>query len=99
MKEFDPQALQEKYERWHALHQKTEEAQAQWLEAGELMAELQEYYQSEQWRIDNVIEVRLECASDVHSILSEDALWNSLANRQEQAIKWMRLGLDVIDRS
>ena len=99
MKTFDPQTLQEKYERWYALHQKTEEAQAQWQEAGKLMAELQEYYQSEQWRVDSASDVRLECAAEVHSILSEDALWNSLAERQEQAIKWMRLALDTIDRS
>lgn len=98
MKKFDPQALQEKYERWHTLHQKTEEAQAQWQEAGELLVALQQYYQSEQWREDNASDVRLECAAGVHSILSEDALWNALTDRQEQAIKWMRLGLDVMDR-
>lgn len=33
----------------------------------------------------------------MHSIISEDALWNALTDHQEQAIRWMRLALDAID--
>ena len=39
----------------------------------------------------------VECADNMYSIISEDALWSALTEHQEQAIRWMRLGLDVID--
>ena len=33
-----------------------------------------------------------------HSIFSEDALWSMLSDHDEVARKWMRLGLDAIDK-
>lgn len=48
MSQFDPQELQEKYEKWHKLHQQIQEAQEKWLEASKLLSELQAYYQSGQ---------------------------------------------------
>ena len=98
MNEFDPQIMQEKYEHWCELHQQLIEAQEKFVESIQLMKELQVYYQSEQWRHDNHNRPKLECADGVHSILSEDGLWNSLSGHQEQAIRWMKLGLAVIDR-
>ncbi len=98
MNEFDPQAMQEKYEHWCELHQQLIEAQEKFVESIQLMKELQVYYQSEQWRHDNQNRPSLKCAKGVYSILSEDGLWNSLSEHQEQAIRWMKLGLEVIDR-
>lgn len=97
MENYDAQALQKKYEHWHDLHQQIHEAQEKWREASALLSELQTYYQSEQWRKDYENNVAVECADNVHSILSEDALWSALTDHQEQAIRWMRLGLDAID--
>ena len=95
---FDAQALQKKYERWHELNEQMQDAQEKWLEANTLLSELQTYYQSEQWRDDHENNLMVECADNRYSIISEDALWSALTDHQEQAIRWMRLGLDVIDR-
>ena len=96
---FDAQALQKKYERWHELNEQMQDAQEKWLEANTLLSELQTYYQSEQWRDDHENNLMVECADNMYSIISEDALWSALTDHQEQAIRWMRLGLNVIDRS
>lgn len=40
----------------------------------------------------------VDCAAGVHSITSEDALWNALTEHREQAVRWMKLGLDVIEK-
>jgi hypothetical protein len=40
MPQYDPQAMQRKYERWRQLHRQQEEAQKQWLEAQALLHEL-----------------------------------------------------------
>ena len=95
---FDAQALQKKYERWHELNEQMQDAQEKWLEANTLLSELQTYYQSEQWRKDHESNLMVECADNIYSIISEDALWSALTDHQEQAIRWMRLGLNVIDR-
>ncbi|WP_372844238.1 DUF4298 domain-containing protein [Psychrobacter sp.] len=98
MKNYDVQALQEKYERWHELHEQIQNTQEKWLEANALLLELQEYYQSEQWMKDHESNLAINCANDIHAITSEDALWNALAEHREQAIRWMKLGLEVIDK-
>ena len=98
MNVFDAQALQKKYERWHELNEQMQDAQEKWLEANTLLSELQTYYQSEQWRKDHENNLMVECADNMYSIISEDALWSALTDHQEQAIRWMRLGLNVIDR-
>ena len=98
MKNYDVQALQEKYERWHELHEQIQNTQEKWLEANALLLELQEYYQSEQWMKDHESNLMIKCADDIHAITSEDALWNALTEHREQAIRWMKLGLEVIDK-
>ncbi|WP_222565721.1 DUF4298 domain-containing protein [Novilysobacter antarcticus] len=99
MPQYDPQALQQKYERWRELHRQQEQAQAQWLEAEALLHELQAYYQSLQWREDHANNVPIECNNGEYCILSEDTLWNMLTDRDEVAKRWMRLGLDAFDRN
>ena len=37
-------------------------------------------------------------SGEAHSIFSEDGIWNAMTEHQEQAIIWMRLGLDAIDK-
>lgn len=37
-------------------------------------------------------------SGEAHSIFSEDGIWNAMTEHQEQAITWMRLGLDAIDK-
>lgn len=96
MPRYDPQAMQQKYERWRQLHRQQEQAQKQWLEAQALLHELQAYYQSPQWREDHANNVSLECNGE-YSILSEDTLWDVLVDRDEVAKRWMRLGLDAFD--
>ena len=98
MSQYDPQALQQKYERWRELRRRQEEAQTQWLEAEALLHELQAYYQSVQWREDHANNVSLECKEGEYSILSEDTLWDMLTDRDELSIRWMRLGLDALER-
>ncbi|MBH0085952.1 DUF4298 domain-containing protein [Psychrobacter sp. SCQQ22] len=63
-----------------------------------LLSELQTYYQSEQWRDGHEGNLMVDCADNRCSIISEDALWSALTDHQEQAVFWMRLELDVIDR-
>lgn len=97
MEDYNAQELQEKYEHWYDLHKQINEAQKKWLEADTLLSELQTYYQSEQWRKDHENSLTVKCADNMHSIISEDALWNALTDHQEQAIRWMRLALDAIE--
>lgn len=37
-------------------------------------------------------------SGEAHSIFSEDGIWNAMTEHQEQAITWIRLGLDAIDK-
>lgn len=98
MPQYDPQALQQKYERWRELHRQQEQAQTQWLAAEALFHELQAYYQSAQWRGDHANDVQIECNNGEYCITSEDTLWNMLTDRDDLAKRWMRLGLDAFDR-
>jgi len=94
----DPQALQQKYERWYNLYQKQLEAQAQWLEVEALRSELQAYYLNGQWRTDREADLPIEYSDEAYSIFSEDALWNMLTEQDELARKWVRLGIDALDK-
>lgn len=94
---YDPQQLQQKYERWHALYQKQLEAQEQWLEAEALRAELQGYYLDEQWMADREADLPIEHSGTAYSIFSEDALWDMMSEHDELARKWIRLGIDALD--
>ena len=40
----------------------------------------------------------IEHSGKAHSIFSEDALWSMLSDHDELARKWMRLGLDALDK-
>ncbi len=98
MTNYDPQDLQQKYERWSQLYQQQLEAQQQFLEAENLFNELQAYYLNPQWMADREQDLPIEHSGEAHSIFSEDALWSMLTDRNELAMKWMRLGLDAIDK-
>ncbi len=98
MPQYDVQTMQQKYERWRELHRLQERAQTEWAEAEGLLHELQAYYQSVQWREDHANGVPVECKGGEYCITSEDTLWNMLTDRDEVAIRWMRLGLDAIER-
>ncbi|WP_220463665.1 DUF4298 domain-containing protein [Sediminihaliea albiluteola] len=74
MSQYDPQTLQQKYERWRELQRKQEQAQAEWLEAEGLLRELHAYYQSAQWREDHAKRVPIECNNGEYCITSEDTL-------------------------
>lgn len=97
MAKYNPQQLQQKFERWHQLYQQQLTAQQQWLEAQALYTELKQYYQSPQWMADHDKDLELEYSGEAHSILSEDGLWNMLIDHDEMAKRWIRLGLDAID--
>ncbi|MES1964300.1 DUF4298 domain-containing protein [Psychrobacter sp. AH5] len=94
----DPQEIQRKFERWYALQQKLLQAQQDWVEAEALLAEVQQYYLSPQWAQDRENDVAIEHSGETYSIFSEDGIWNAMSEHQEQAIGWMRLGLDSIDK-
>jgi len=47
---------------------------------------------------DREADLPIEHSGKEHSIFSEDALWNMLTDRDELARRWMRLGLDAIDK-
>ncbi|UOO81904.1 DUF4298 domain-containing protein [Uruburuella testudinis] len=94
----DPQHLQNQYARWEALREALETAQQQWQQADEILAELNEYYGSEQWYEDREND-QLQLDTGSHfSILDEDTLWEALQSRHDMALNWMRLGLDALDR-
>ena len=98
MTDYNPQELQQKYEEWCELHRKQLEAQQQFLHAETLLNELKDYYLNPQWMADREADLPIEHSGKEHSIFSEDALWNMLTDRDELARRWMRLGLDAIDR-
>ncbi len=98
MTDYNPQELQQKYEKWCELHRKQLEAQQQFLQAETLLNELKDYYLNPQWMADREADLPIEYSGKEHSIFSEDALWNMLTDRDELARQWMRLGLDAIDR-
>ena len=95
----DPQDIQHKFERWSALQSKLLQAQQDWREAEALLSEVQEYYLSPQWMQDRKADVTIKHSGEAHSIFSEDGIWNAMTEHQEQAITWMRLGLDAISKS
>lgn len=97
MSQYDPQQLQQKFERWCELHREQVEAQQRFVEAEALYSELQAYYQDPQWMTDREEDKPIEYSGPAHSIFSEDALWNMITDRNELAIQWMRLGLDALD--
>lgn len=97
MSQYDPQTLQQKYERWRELRRQQEQAQTQWLEAEALVHELQTYYQSAQWREDHANDVPIQCNNGEYCITGEDTLWDMLTDRDDLAKRWMRLGLDAFD--
>lgn len=97
MSQYNPQQLQQKFERWCELHREQVEAQQSFVEAEALYSELQAYYQDPQWMADREEDKPIEYSGSAHSIFSEDALWNMITDRNELAIQWMRLGLDALD--
>lgn len=99
MTKHNPQELQQKYEKWRDLYHQQAEAQKQWLEAEALFDQLTMYYQSPQWMEDHKRDLSVDCSGQEYSILSEDALWNMLTDRDELAKRWIRLGLDAIDKN
>ena len=98
MTDYNPQELQQKYEKWCELHRKQFEAQQQFLQAETLLNELKDYYLNPRWMADREADLPIEHSGKEQSIFSEDALWNMLTDRDELARQWMRLGLDAIDR-
>ena len=73
-------------------------SQAQWLEVEALRSELQAYYLNGQWRTDREADLPIEYSDEAYSIFSEDALWNMLTEQDELARKWVRLGIDALDK-
>ena len=98
MTSYNPQELQQKYEQWCALYRQQLKAQQQFLQAEALLNELKDYYLNPQRMSDREADLPIEHSGKEHSIFSEDALWNMLTDRDELARKWMRLGLDAIDK-
>ncbi len=98
MPNYNPQELQKKYEQWCALYRQQLKAQQQFLQAEALLNELKDYYLNPQWMADREADLPIEHSGKEHSIFSEDALWNMLTEHDELARKWMRLGLDAIDK-
>ena len=99
MSQYDPQQLQQKFERWRELHQEQLQAQKSFIEAEALYAELQQYYLNPQWMEDREKDIQLEYSGAAHSIFSEDGLWDMISDRNQLAIQWMRLGLDALDET
>ena len=98
MTNYNPQELQQKYEQWRALYRQQLKAQQQFLQAEALLNELKDYYLNPQWMTDREADLPIEHSGKEHSIFSEDALWSMLSDHDELARKWMRLGLDAIDK-
>jgi len=99
MADYNPQELQQKYEQWCKLYRQQLEAQKQFLKAEALQNELKDYYLNPQWMKDHEADLPIEHSGEAHSIFSEDALWNMLTDHDELAMKWMRLGLDALEKN
>ncbi|WP_348548904.1 DUF4298 domain-containing protein [Psychrobacter sp. KFRI-CH2-11] len=98
MADYNPQELQKKYEQWCELYRQQLEAQEQFAQAAALLNDLKTYYLDPQWMKDREADLPIEHSGEAHSIFSEDALWSMLTDHDELAIKWMRLGLDALEK-
>ncbi|MGP5542657.1 DUF4298 domain-containing protein [Psychrobacter celer] len=98
MTDYNPQELQQKYEQWCKLYRQQLEAQEQFAQAAALLNDLKTYYLDPQWMKDREADLPIEHSGEAHSIFSEDALWSMLTDHDELAMKWMRLGLDALEK-
>ena len=98
MTDYNPQELQQKYEQWCKLYRQQLEAQEQFAQAEALLNDLKAYYLDPQWMKDREADLPIEHSGEAHSIFSEDALWSMLTDHDELAMKWMRLGLDALEK-
>ncbi len=98
MTDYNPQELQQKYEQWCELYRQQLEAQEQFAQAAALLNDLKTYYLDPQWMKDREADLPIEHSGEAHSIFSEDALWSMLTDHDELAMKWMRLGLDALEK-
>ncbi|MBO1516780.1 DUF4298 domain-containing protein [Psychrobacter halodurans] len=99
MTDYNPQELQQKYELWCKLYRQQLEAQEQFAQAAALLNDLKTYYLDPQWMKDREADLPIEHSGEAHSIFSEDALWSMLTDHDELAMKWMRLGLDALEKN
>ncbi|MGP5647991.1 DUF4298 domain-containing protein [Psychrobacter celer] len=98
MTDYNPQELQQKYEQWCELYRQQLEAQEQFAQAEALLNDLKTYYLDPQWMKDREADLPIAHSGEAHSIFSEDALWSMLTDHDELAMKWMRLGLDALEK-
>ena len=95
---FHPQEMQQQYEQYQALCRQLEAAQQQWQAAETLWQGLQLYYQSEQWLAEHDSDLNLATAKGEYSILGQDPLWEAMQARHERALRWIRLGLEAVEK-
>lgn len=84
------QKIQDRYGEWLVLQPKLEESFELWQQASAIIAELEAFYFSPEWRElhDNFNEP-LETHGNF-SVLSEDALWNAFHEQQQRRLKWLK---------
>ena len=75
-----------------------QEMQQQWQAAETLWQGLQLYYQSEQWLAEHDSDLNLATAKGEYSILDQDTLWEAMQARHERALRWIRLGLEAVEK-
>ncbi|QLB19641.1 hypothetical protein A6B41_09380 [Mannheimia granulomatis] len=98
MKKADIQKMQDLYNQWVELLPELEKGIEQWKKAAELLEPLSQFYSSPKWReLHDSFDEELDTKGN-YSILSEDALWNALAEQHQLALEWLRLSTALITK-
>ena len=92
--------IQALYRRWLDLLPALEDAQAQWRQAADIMAELDRFYATEYMPYCNAVSDGLPVSLHTqgeYSVLSEDALFNAFGDHYRIAWEWLRLATAALD--
>lgn len=98
MKKEEIQQMQDRYNQWIELLPELEKGIESWKKSIELLAPLNQFYASNEWReLHDNFDDKLETKGN-YSVLSEDALWNALSNQHQLAIEWLKLSTAFITK-
>lgn len=90
------QEMQNLYNEWMDLLPELEKGLAQWQKATALLEPLREFYFAPEWQaLHSNFNEPLD-TKGYYSILSEDAVWNALAEQQQLAIEHLKVVTKIL---
>ncbi|MDD0823331.1 DUF4298 domain-containing protein [Mannheimia sp. AT1] len=96
MKKINIQEMQNLYNEWMDLLPELEKGLAQWKKANELLEPLNQFYSTPEWQeLHHSFDEPLETKGH-YSVLSEDAVWNALAEQHQLAIEYLKVVTKIL---